>query len=333
MLRFFPGWQLICGDQLDLIEWWFSSRGNFTLPTRRDIWQCMDIFGCHNLGWQWHTVCTGQEHPTIGEHPIIHRKSTPQQLFIWFSVSMLRLRNPTVLLERVYFSTPSLPVLELVPYSRVYLISSILPFWGLNQVPEVLNGASLFHCGWARPAVSQHFTTCGVFLQDSSLSNWLVLLSLTLSKYSPVLGQSPEGHLRVELWASPPSQGTLPINSSLLSNPKFQTLCPVPNKTVTFCQSVQLLSHVQLFVTPWTASCQASLSITNSRSLLSAHDHRVGDGFQPSHPLPSPSPPAFSLSQHLGLFQWVSSSHHVAKVLELQLQHQSSQWIFRTDFL
>ena len=44
---------------------------------------------------------------------------------------------------------------------------------------------------------------------------------------------------------------------------------------------------------------------------------------QPSHPLPSPSPPAFSLSQHQGLFKWVSSSHQVAKILEFQLQHQS----------
>ena len=46
-----------------------------------------------------------------------------------------------------------------------------------------------------------------------------------------------------------------------------------------------------------------------------------------------PSLPAFDLSQHQGLFQWVSSSHQVAKVLEFQLQHQSFQWIFRTDFL
>ena len=61
--------------------------------------------------------------------------------------------------------------------------------------------------------------------------------------------------------------------------------------------------------------------------------HRVGDAIQPSHPLLSPFPPVFNLSQHQGLFQWVSSSYHVAKVLELQLQHQSFQWIFRTDFL
>ena len=63
------------------------------------------------------------------------------------------------------------------------------------------------------------------------------------------------------------------------------------------------------------------------------HVHWVTDAIQPSHPLSSPSPPAFSLLQHHSLFQWVSSSHQVARVLELQLQHQSFQLIFRTDFL
>ena len=62
------------------------------------------------------------------------------------------------------------------------------------------------------------------------------------------------------------------------------------------------------------------------------HMHRVSDAIQPSHPLSSlsfaPNP-----SQHQGLFKWVSSSHQVAKILEFQLQHQSFQWIFRTDFL
>ena len=51
------------------------------------------------------------------------------------------------------------------------------------------------------------------------------------------------------------------------------------------------------------------------------HIHWVGDAIQPSHPLSSPSPPAFNLSQHQGLFKWVSFSHQVAKLLELQLQH------------
>ena len=57
----------------------------------------------------------------------------------------------------------------------------------------------------------------------------------------------------------------------------------------------------------------------------------IGDAIQPSHPLSPPSP-AFYLSQHQSLFQWVGSYDQVAKVLELQLQHQSFQWIFRTDW-
>ena len=63
------------------------------------------------------------------------------------------------------------------------------------------------------------------------------------------------------------------------------------------------------------------------------HVHRVGDAIQPSHPLSSPSPPAFNLSQHQGLFQWVSSSHEVAKVLDFQLQHHSFQRNPRADLL
>ena len=63
------------------------------------------------------------------------------------------------------------------------------------------------------------------------------------------------------------------------------------------------------------------------------HVHWVGDAIQPSHPLSSPSPPDFNLSQHQGLFKRVSSLHQVAKLLEFQLQHQSFQWSFRTDFL
>ena len=68
------------------------------------------------------------------------------------------------------------------------------------------------------------------------------------------------------------------------------------------------------------------------------HVHWIGDTIQPSHPLSSPSMPALSLSQHLGLFKWVTSLHQVAKVLEFQLQHQSFQWtpradLFRMDWL
>ena len=71
--------------------------------------------------------------------------------------------------------------------------------------------------------------------------------------------------------------------------------------------------------------------------LAQTHVYRVGDAIQPSHPLSTPSPPTFSIS--IRVFScwvkngWVSSSHQVAKVLESQLQHQSFQWVFRTDFL
>ena len=79
--------------------------------------------------------------------------------------------------------------------------------------------------------------------------------------------------------------------------------------------SLQLLSRVWLIVTPWTAACQASLSSTNSRSLPKLMSI---ESLMPSNHLilSSPSPPAFNFPQHQGLFQWLSSLHQVAKVLE-----------------
>ena len=98
-------------------------------------------------------------------------------------------------------------------------------------------------------------------------------------------------------------------------------------------QAVPSLSRVPFFATPWTAAHQASLSITSSQSLLKLNAHWVTENIQTSNSLSSSFPPAFNLSQHQGLFKWVSSLHQVAKVLEFQLQHQSFQWILRTDFL
>ena len=67
--------------------------------------------------------------------------------------------------------------------------------------------------------------------------------------------------------------------------------------------------------------------------LAQSHVHSISEVIQPSHLLSPPSPSAFTLSQHSGLFQWIGSSHPVAKALVLQLQHKSFQWIFRVDFL
>ena len=84
---------------------------------------------------------------------------------------------------------------------------------------------------------------------------------------------------------------------------------------------LQSLSCVWLFANPWFTACQASLCYLPE--FAQTHVHWVSDASQSSHSLSSPSSPAFNLSQHQGLFQWVSSLHLVAKVLELQLQHQS----------
>ena len=72
-------------------------------------------------------------------------------------------------------------------------------------------------------------------------------------------------------------------------------------------------------------ACQASLSITNSWSLLKLMSIELGLPSNHLNPLSSPSPPAFNLPQHQGLLQRVSSSHQVPKVLEFQFQHQSFQ--------
>ena len=65
--------------------------------------------------------------------------------------------------------------------------------------------------------------------------------------------------------------------------------------------------------------------------LAQIHVHWIGDAIQPSHPVLSSPPPSLNLSQHQGLFQWVCSSHQLARVLEHQ--HQFFQWIFKVDFL
>ena len=101
--------------------------------------------------------------------------------------------------------------------------------------------------------------------------------------------------------------------------------------------SVQSLSHVQLFETPRTAACQASLSITNSQNFLKLTSIKL---VMPPNQLilSSPPPPAFNLSQHQGLVKWVSSSHQVAKGLEFSFSvspsnEHSGLISFRKDWL
>ena len=119
---------------------------------------------------------------------------------------------------------------------------------------------------------------------------------------------------------------------NLCNNTKYAYKCKI---SIKYWQT-EFSSVAQLCLTlcyPMDCSMPGFLVHHQLPELAQTHVCQVGDAIQPSNPLSSPSPPAFSLSPNQGLFQWVSSSHQVSKVLELQLQHQSFQWIFRTDFL
>ena len=141
---------------------------------------------------------------------------------------------------------------------------------------------------------------------------------------------------------------------AMVCNDQFRPLAPHPrpssqsisgyffmggntdNSELRISPVVQLSSITQLFLTLGNLMDCSMPGLPVQHQLLGftqTHVHHVGDAIQSSHPLSSPFPPAFNLSQHQGLFKWVSSSHHVAKVLEFQFQHQSFWYIFRTDYL
>ena len=96
--------------------------------------------------------------------------------------------------------------------------------------------------------------------------------------------------------------------------------------------SVQSLSRVRLFATPWTSGTPGLPVHCQLPEFTQTHAHWVDDAIQPSHPLSSPSPAALNPSQHQGLFQWVGSLHEMAKVLEFQLQHQSFSYMWNLKY-
>ena len=167
---------------------------------------------------------------------------------------------------------------------------------------------------------------------------WLCCATLwTIAHQGPL----PIGFSRQEYWSGSsclppeiyPTQGSNPSLLWLLhwqvgSLPLVPPGKPQDTKTVSsFTQSCLTLCNPIDCSTPGFPVHHQHLEFTQT------HVHRVSDAIQPSHPLSSLSPPAINLSQHQGLFQWVSSLHQVAEVLEFQLHHQTFQWIFRTDFL
>ena len=104
-------------------------------------------------------------------------------------------------------------------------------------------------------------------------------------------------------------------------------------KDITFNNTVQFSCSVVSDCNPMNRSMPGLPVHNQLPEFTQTHIHRVSDAIQPSHPRSSPSPPAPSLSQHQSLFQWVNSSHQVAKVLEFQLYHHSFQRNPRADLL
>ena len=126
----------------------------------------------------------------------------------------------------------------------------------------------------------------------------------------------------------------LNVNKNLLHRCFWFNLWVFKNFKQIFC--VQFSSVAQKCLTLCDAMNWSMPGLSDHhqfREFTQTHVHWVSDAIQPSHPLSAPFFLAFNLCQHQGLFQWVSSSHQVAKVLEFQLQYQSFKWTLRTGFL
>ena len=166
-------------------------------------------------------------------------------------------------------------------------------------------------------------------MSDSLATPWTVahqaslsfIISLSLLKLMSIESVMPSSHL-------------LLCHSLLLLPSIFPSIRVFSNELALFISSVQLVAQLhQTLCDPMNCSTPGLPVHHQLPEFTQTQVHQVIDAIQPSHPLSSPSPPAPNLSQHQSLFQWVNSSHEVAKVLEFQLQHQSFQWTPRTDFL
>ena len=179
-------------------------------------------------------------------------------------------------------------------------------FFSLNGIRALLHGSPSVSSHWLF-----HLTSPGVWTPSSSAGGALMRSCCehhTLQGCWSAAMLKDDSHL---LWSLGRGRN--------ISMPAFNPFCcSVTESYLTLCDSMDC-STPGLPV----LHCLPEFSQT--------HVHWFSDDIQPPCPLSSPSPPAFSFSQHQGLFQWVSSSRQVAKVFELQ--HQSFQWIFWVDFL
>ena len=182
----------------------------------------------------------------------------------------------------------------------------------------------------------------GVCAKSCALNLWCYrIISSSPSPFSFFLPFSPPLRIfsdELTLLITCPKYGR--FSFSIRPSNEYSGLISFRIDQLTFFKSDQTFSSVQFssvaqscltLCDPMNRSTPGLLVHHQLPEFIQTHVHRVGDAIQPSHPLSSPSPPAPNPSQHQGLFQWVSSSNQMAKVLKFQLQHQSFQWTPRTD--
>ena len=223
------------------------------------------------------------------------------------------------------------------------MMSVISPVLGVRAMPQWSWGHHLIRLlslvGWHNPwGLSQEWVSGSGWAQEPRQTAWHARM---LNYFShvwffvtlwTVAHQAPlsMGFFRQEYWSGlpcpppgdlhdpgiePKSLSSLALEGGLFISSTTCCCCSIAKSCPTLCRmpGFSVLHYVLEFA--------------------KTHVCWVSDAIQPSLPLFSPSPPAFNLSQHQGLFQWVSSWHQAANVLELQLQHQFFQWLFRVDFL
>ena len=167
---------------------------------------------------------------------------------------------------------------------------------------------------------------------------WLFSTPWTVTMGSSIHGISRQEHwsgLPFPLPGDLPNSGIKPTSlmSSALAGGFFTTSASCEALNVLISQFSSVAQSCPTLCDPMDHSMIGLPVHWQLLEFTQTHVHWVSDAIQPFHPLASPLPPTLNLSQHRGLSQWVSSSHQMAKGLEFQLQHQSFQWIFRTDFL
>ena len=154
-------------------------------------------------------------------------------------------------------------------------------------------------------------------MTEDEMAGWHHWLDGPEFEWTPGVGDGQGGLACCDSWGRKESDMTEQLNWTELNG-----MSVYPNSmNVCYCSVTKLcptLCDPMHHSTPVFPACHQLPEFTQT------HVHRVGDVIQTSHPLSSPSPTAFNLSQHQSLFKWVSYSHQVAKVLEFQLQHLSS---------